>query len=87
MESPAGGVVHPDSEPRLGMATTDCLLSEPVQILDAPISLEPNNIGLPTATIVARTIREQIQQELNLTAATGSEQVLGKNRVRLAQTG
>ena len=27
--------------------------------------------GLPTATLVARTIREQIRQELNLTASAG----------------
>jgi DNA polymerase-4 len=30
-----------------------------------------NKTGLPTATIVARTIREQIRRELNLTASAG----------------
>jgi len=30
-----------------------------------------NKTGLPTATLVARTIREQIRQELNLTASAG----------------
>lgn len=28
-------------------------------------------MGLPTATLVAKTIREQIEQELNLTASAG----------------
>jgi DNA polymerase-4 len=30
-----------------------------------------NKTGLPTAALVARTIREQIRQELNLTASAG----------------
>src|SRR5581483_4496121 len=38
-----------------------------------PLSLDEteNKTGLPTATLVARTIREQIRQELNLTASAG----------------
>ena len=33
--------------------------------------MESGRPGLPTATLVARTIREQIRQELNLTASAG----------------
>jgi DNA polymerase-4 len=34
-------------------------------------TLLENRTGLPTATLVARAIREQIRQELNLTASAG----------------
>ena len=55
----------------------------PRSSVDTPISIEPlsldeayldvteNKMSLPTATLVARTIREQIRQELNLTASAG----------------
>ena len=45
-------------------------LIEPLS-LDAYLDVTANKTGLPTATIVARTIRQQIRQELNLTASAG----------------
>ena len=38
---------------------------------EAYLDVTENKCGLPTATLVARTIREQIRQELNLTASEG----------------
>jgi DNA polymerase-4 len=38
---------------------------------EAYLDVTENKTGLPTATLVARTIREQISQELNLTASAG----------------
>src|SRR5207237_3545105 len=38
---------------------------------EAYLDVTENKTGLPTATMVARTIREQIRQELNLTASAG----------------
>jgi DNA polymerase-4 len=43
-------------------------LIEPLSLDEAYLDVTTNKTGLPTATIVARTIREQIRQELNLTA-------------------
>jgi DNA polymerase IV len=44
---------------------------EPLSLDEAYLDVTQNKTGLPTATIVARTIREQIRQELNLTASAG----------------
>lgn len=46
-------------------------LIEPLSLDEAYLDVTVNKIGLPTATLVARTIREQIRQELNLTASAG----------------
>jgi len=46
-------------------------LIEPLSLDEAYLDVTENKTGLPTATLVARTIREQIRQELNLTAAAG----------------
>jgi DNA polymerase-4 len=44
---------------------------EPLSLDEAYLDVTQNKAGLPTATLVARTIREQIRQELNLTASAG----------------
>ncbi len=46
-------------------------LIEPLSLDEAYLDVTDNKTGLPTATIVARTIREQIRQELSLTASAG----------------
>ena len=46
-------------------------LIEPLSLDEAYLDVTENRTGLPTATLVARTIREQIRQELNLTASAG----------------
>jgi len=46
-------------------------LIEPLSLDEAYLDVTTNKTGLPTATQVARTIREQIRQELNLTASAG----------------
>jgi DNA polymerase IV len=46
-------------------------LIEPLSLDEAYLDVTDNKTGLPTATRVARTIREQIRQELNLTASAG----------------
>src|SRR6201993_2282257 len=46
-------------------------LIEPLSLDEAYLDVTTNKIGLPTATLVARTIREQIRKELNLTASAG----------------
>jgi DNA polymerase IV len=46
-------------------------LIEPLSLDEAYLDVTVNKTGLPTATLVARTIREQIRQELNLTASAG----------------
>src|SRR5437879_3406479 len=46
-------------------------LIEPLSLDEAYLDVTTNKTGLPTATLVARTIREQISQELNLTASAG----------------
>jgi DNA polymerase-4 len=44
---------------------------EPLSLDEAYLDVTENKTGLPTATLVARTIREQIRQELDLTASAG----------------
>jgi DNA polymerase-4 len=46
-------------------------LIEPLSLDEAYLDVTQNKTGLATATLVARTIREQIRQELHLTASAG----------------
>src|SRR5882762_4595582 len=46
-------------------------LVEPLSLDEAYLDVSENKTGLPTATRVARIIREQIREELNLTASAG----------------
>ena len=46
-------------------------LIEPLSLDEAYLDVSENKTGLPTATQVARTIREQIRGELNLTGSAG----------------
>jgi DNA polymerase-4 len=46
-------------------------LIEPLSLDEAYLDVTENKTGLVTATLVARTIRQQIRQELNLTASAG----------------
>src|SRR5579863_5862365 len=46
-------------------------LIEPLSLDEAYLDVTENKTDLPTATLVARTIRQQIRQELNLTASAG----------------
>src|SRR6516165_6780044 len=46
-------------------------LIEPLSLDEAYLDVTENKTGLPTATLVARTIREQIREELDLTASAG----------------
>ena len=46
-------------------------LIEPLSLDEAYLDVSENKTGLPTATQVARMIREQIRGELNLTASAG----------------
>jgi DNA polymerase-4 len=46
-------------------------LLEPLSLDEAYLDVTTNKTGLPTATLVARTIRGQIRRELNLTASAG----------------
>ena len=46
-------------------------LVEPLSLDEAYLDVTENKTGLPTATRVARIIREQIREELNLTASAG----------------
>jgi DNA polymerase IV len=46
-------------------------LIEPLSLDEAYLDVTENKACLPTATLVARTIRGQIRQELNLTASAG----------------
>ena len=46
-------------------------LIEQLSLDEAYLDVTENKMGSRTATIVARTIREQIRQELNLTASAG----------------
>ncbi len=63
-------------------------LIEPLSLDEAYLDVTENKSGLPTATRVARTIREQIREELQLAASAGvaANKFLAKNRLRLAQT-
>ena len=44
---------------------------EPLSLDEAYLDVTENKAGLPTATLVAKTIRQQIRNELNLTASAG----------------
>jgi len=44
---------------------------EPLSLDEAYLDVTENKTGLPTATLVAKTIRQQIWDELNLTASAG----------------
>jgi DNA polymerase IV len=46
-------------------------LIEPLSLDEAYLDVSENKTGLPTATLVARTIRQQIRTELELTASAG----------------
>jgi DNA polymerase IV len=46
-------------------------LIEPLSLDEAYLDVTENKTGLPTATRVAKTIREQIREELQLTASAG----------------
>ncbi len=46
-------------------------LVEPLSLDEAYLDVTENRTGLPTATRVARAIRDQIREELNLTASAG----------------
>src|SRR5712675_709620 len=46
-------------------------LIEPLSLDEAYLDVGQNKTGLATVTLVARSIREQIRQELNLTASAG----------------
>ena len=46
-------------------------LIEPLSLDEAYLDVTENKTGLPTATRVARAIREQIREELHLTASAG----------------
>jgi len=46
-------------------------LIEPLSLDEAYLDVTENKMGLPTATQVARTIREQIREKLHLTASAG----------------
>jgi DNA polymerase-4 len=46
-------------------------LIEPLSLDEAYLDVTKNKTRLPTATLVARTIRREIRQELNLTASAG----------------
>ena len=44
---------------------------EPLSLDEAYLDVTDNKTGLPTATLVAKTVREQIRRELHLTASAG----------------
>jgi DNA polymerase IV len=46
-------------------------LIEPLSLDEAYLDVTENKLGLPTATRVAKMIRQQIREELNLTASAG----------------
>jgi DNA polymerase IV len=46
-------------------------LIDPLSLDEAYLDVTENKTGIPTATLVARAIREQIRQELKLTASAG----------------
>ena len=46
-------------------------LIEPLSLDEAYLDVSENKMGLPTAALVASTIRKQIRNELNLTASAG----------------
>ena len=44
---------------------------EPLSLDETYLDVTENKLGLPTATLVAKTIRQQIREELKLTASAG----------------
>ena len=46
-------------------------LIEPLSLDEAYLDVSQNKTGLPTATLVARAIRDEVRAELNLTASAG----------------
>ena len=44
---------------------------EPLSLDEAYLDVKENKTGMPTATLVAKAIRQQIREELNLTASAG----------------
>jgi DNA polymerase IV len=74
-----GGIFMPPDFPRYRQVSNSVReifsrhtdLIEPLSLDEAYLDVTENKIGLPTATLVARTIREQIREELNLTASAG----------------
>jgi len=54
-------------------------LIEPLSLDEAYLDVTENKTGLATATLVARTIRQQIRQELNLTASAGVAPMFAKH--------
>jgi len=44
---------------------------EPLSLDEAYLDVTENKTGLPTATLVAKTIRQQVREELNLTVSAG----------------
>jgi len=60
-------------------------LIEPLSLDEAYLDVSENKTGLPTATQVARTIREQIRSELSLTASAGVAP--NKFLAKIARTG
>ncbi len=46
-------------------------LIEPLSLDEAYLDVTENKIGLPTATRVAKMIRQEIREELHLTASAG----------------
>ena len=62
-------------------------LIEPLSLDEAYLDVTENKTQLPTATRVAKMIREQIRDELNLTASAGvaPEQISRQDRFRLEE--
>ncbi len=74
-----GSALAPSSSLRISHATAlshlrrakSSSVTGPLSLDEAYLDVTENKTGLPTATRVARTIREQIREELNLTASAG----------------
>ena len=60
-------------------------LIEPLSLDEAHLDVTENKAVLPTATLVARTIRRQIRRDC--LGGSGTQQVPGETRLGLAQTG
>jgi DNA polymerase IV len=56
---------------------------EPLSLDEAYLDVSENKTGLLTATLVARTIREQIRTELQLTASQASRPTNSSARLPL----
>ena len=64
-------------------------LVEPLSLDEAYLDVTENKTGLPTATRVAKTIRQQIRDELasHRLSRRSAQQISGQDRLRLAQAG